>query len=200
MNLIDVTKTYPTKEACLEKLEKLRWPSGNICCIKCGIYEQDGKPTVTKMILAASKRKNGKVIPARRLYQCNVKECKYQFSVTEGTVFHRSHIDLQKWFIAVSLILNAKKGISSLQVGRDLGVSEKNTKSTWYLCHRIREAAIEAGILLTGVVEADETYIGPKKPRKGFPNPKKQDPYVVVALNGRAAAVVCALFLSKTPR
>jgi transposase-like protein len=182
MNLIDVTKTYPTKEACLEKLEQLRWPSGKICCIKCGIYEQDGKPTVTKMILAASKRKNGKVIPARRLYQCNVKECKYQFSVTEGTVFHRSHIDLQKWFIAVALILNAKKGVSSLQVGRDLGVSEKNTKSTWYLCHRIREAAQEAGIMLNGVVEADETYIGPKKPRKGHPKPKKQDPYVVVGM------------------
>jgi ISXO2-like transposase domain len=182
MNLIDVTKTYPTKEACLEKLEKLRWPSGKVCCIKCGIYEQDGKPTVTKMILAASQRKNGKVIPARRLYQCNVKECKYQFSVTEGTVFHRSHIDLQKWFVATALILQAKKGISSLQVGRHLGVSEKNTKSTWFLCHRIREAAKEAGILLEGIVEADHTYMTPKKPRKGKPYKKKETTDVVLGM------------------
>jgi transposase-like protein len=173
MSMINVSKVYSTREACLDKLEQLRWPNGKICCIKCGLYEDEkGKPAVTKFVTAPTiRKKTGKVIPSRRLYQC--KGCGYQFSVTEGTVFHRSHISLEKWFIAVSLILEAKKGISSLQVGRNLGVSEKNTKSTWYLCHRIREAAIETG-LLHGIVEADETFLHPRKPRKG--NPKVKNP------------------------
>ena len=186
MSLINVSRVYATREACLDKLEQMRWPDGKICCIKCGIYEQDGKPTVTKMVLTASQRKNGKIIPPRRLYQCNVKECKYQFSVTEGTVFHRSHISLEKWFLAVALIIEAKKGMSSLQVGRHLGVKEKNTKSTWYLCHRIREAAIEAGFeFLTGTVEVDETYMTPRKPRKGHPQPKPKEEMVVLGMRQR---------------
>ena len=184
MSLINVSRVYNTREACLDKLEQMRWPDGKICCIKCGQYEQDGKPTVTKMVLKASTRKNGKLIPPRRLYQCNA--CGYQFSATEGTVLHRSHISLEKWFIAVALILEAKKGISSLQVGRHLGVSEKNTKSTWYLCHRIREAAIEAGFeFLTGVVETDETYLTPRKPRKGQPKPKQKQEMVVLGMRQR---------------
>jgi transposase-like protein len=162
----------------------MRWPDGKIGCIKCGVYEQDGKPSVTKMVLKASQRKNGKVIPPRRLYQCNA--CGYQFSVTEGTVFHRSHISIEKWFLTTALILEAKKGISSLQVGRHLGVKENNTKSTWFLCHRIREAAIEAGFeFLTGVVEADETYFNPRKPRKGKPYVKNSEPMVVLGMRQR---------------
>jgi transposase-like protein len=186
MSLIDVTKTYGTKEACLDKLEKLRWPDGKIGCIHCGMYEdENGQPTVTRFITKPTKRKKtGDVIPPRRLYQCKNKECGKQFSVTEGTVFHRSHISLEKWFAAVTLILEAKKGISSLQVGRHLGVKENNTKSTWYLCHRIREAAVEAGFL-TGIVEADETYLTPKKPRKGRPYVKKEQRDVVLGMAER---------------
>jgi transposase-like protein len=184
MSLINVTRTYSNKEACLDKLEQIRWPDGKIGCIHCGVYEQDGKPSVTKMVLKASKRKNGKVIPPRRLYQCNA--CGKQFSVTEGTVLHRSHISLEKWFIAIALILEAKKGMSSLQIGRHLGVKENNTKSTWYLCHRIREAAIEAGFeFLTGTVEVDETYLTPRKPRKGAPKVKRQEEMVVLGMRQR---------------
>lgn len=187
MSLINISRIYATREACLDKLERMRWPDGRICCIKCGIYEdENGKPTVTKMVLSASQRKNGKVIPPRRLYQCKNKECKAQFSVTEGTVLHRSHISIEKWFLAIALILEAKKGISSLQVGRHLGVKETNTKSTWFLCHRIREAAIEAGFeFLTGVVEADETYLTPRKPRKGKPYVKNQETMAVLGMRQR---------------
>jgi len=190
MSLINVNKVYGTKEACLDKLEQMRWPNGKICCIKCGVYEdENGKPLVTKFVTSETirKGKNGKpdkVIPPRRLYQC--KGCGYQFSVTEGTVFHRSHIPLEKWFAAIALILEAKKGISSLQVGRHLGVNESNTKSTWFLCHRIREAAIEAGFqFLTGVVEVDETYLHPRKPRKGQPKVKRQEPMIVLGMRQR---------------
>lgn len=184
MSLINVSRTYATREACLDKLEQMRWPDGKVACIHCGVYEQDGKPSVTKMVLKASKRKDGRTIAPRRLFQCNA--CGKQFSVTEGTVFHRSHISLEKWFVAISLILEAKKGISSLQVGRHLGVKENNTKSTWYLCHRIREAAIEAGIqFLTGTVEVDETYLNPRKPRKGFPRVKNQERGAVLGMISR---------------
>jgi len=194
MSLINVTKTYNSKEACWDKLEQMRWPNG-VCCIKCGVTGEDekGNPRIMKFTTTATTRervskKTGKIrtvpIPARRLYEC--KECGYQFSVTEGTVFHRSHISLQKWFAAIALILEAKKGISSLQVGRNLGVNEKNTKSTWFLCHRIREAAIEAGFeFLTGVVEADETYLTPRKPRKGNPRVKNQEPMIVLGMRQR---------------
>jgi len=194
MSLINVAKTYHSKETCWDKLEKMRWPNG-VCCIKCGVTGEDekGKPRIMKFTTSESTRervskKTGKVrtvsIPARRLYEC--KECGYQFSVTEGTVFHRSHISLEKWFAAIALILEAKKGISSLQVGRHLGVKETNTKSTWFLCHRIREAAIEAGFeFLTGVVEADETYLTPRKPRKGHPKVKRQEEMIVLGMRQR---------------
>jgi len=187
MSLINVSRVYGKKEACLDKLEKMRWPDGKIGCIYCGVYEDNGKPTVTKFTTKPTvRKKTGEVIPPHRLYQCKNKECGKQFSVTEGTVFHRSHISLEKWFIAVALILEAKKGISSLQVGRHLGVKENNTKSTWYLCHRIREAAIEAGFeFLTGVVEADETYLTPRKPRKGNPRVKNHKEMVVLGVRQR---------------
>src|SRR5229473_4439966 len=188
MSLINVNRTYGTKEACLDKLEKMRWPDGKIGCIYCGMYEdENGKPTVTKFTTKPTvRKKTGEVIPPRRLYQCKNKECGKQFSATEGTVFHRSHISLEKWFIAVALILEAKKGISSLQVGRHLGVKENNTKSTWYLCHRIREAAIEAGFeFLTGTVEVDETHLTPRKPRKGEPKVKRQEELVVLGMRQR---------------
>ena len=185
MSLINVSRVYATREACLDKLEQMRWPNGKIGCIYCGEYENEkGKPAVTKMVLAASVRKNGKPIPPRRLYQCN--SCGEQFSVTEATVFHRSHISIEKWFIAIALILEAKKGVSSLQVGRHLGVKENNTKSTWFLCHRIREAAIEAGFeFMTGVVETGETYLTPRKPRRGHPKPKQKEEMVVLGMRQR---------------
>ena len=190
MNLINVTKVYGTKEACLDKLEKMRWPNG-ICCLRCGITGTDdnGNPRVMKFVTNETTReryskKTGKTrtvrVPSRRLYEC--KECGYQFSATTGTVFHDSHISLEKWFMATAMILEAKKGMSSLQVGRHLGVKEGNTKSTWYLCHRIREAAIEAGTLLAGIVEADHTYMTPKKPRKGKPYVKKENRDVVLGM------------------
>jgi len=190
MNLINVTRTYGTKEACLDKLEKMRWPNG-LCCLKCGVTGEDesGNPRLMKFTTNETTRKRvskktGKVrtvrVPSRRLYEC--KECGYQFSATTGTVFHDSHLPLEKWFMAVAMILEAKKGMSSLQVGRHLGVKEGNTKSTWYLCHRIREAAIEAGTFLTGIVEADHTYMTPKKPRKGKPYVKKESRDVVMGM------------------
>lgn len=96
-------------------------------------------------------------------------ECRATFKVTCGTVFHGTNIALQKWFIAIALIMNAKKSLSSYQLARDLDL---NQKTAWYLMTRIRsEMAKKGGALLHGIIEADETYIG-GKPRKAN---KKED-------------------------
>lgn len=85
------------------------------------------------------------------------------YSVTVRTIFHKTKVDLQKWFLAVSLVLNAKKGISARQLARDL---EVNKNTAWFMLMRIRNAMREQGKLLEGIVEADETYIGGKERNK----------------------------------
>jgi transposase-like protein len=187
MHLIEVTRKFATKESCLRYLADLRWPNG-IVCLKCGIVGNDqfrkfttNETTRTRF----SKRKQSVVtvkVPSRSLYEC--KGCGYQFAATTGTVFHDSHLPLEKWFEAVAMILEAKKGMSALQVCRHLGVPKENYKSIWYLCHRIREATKETG-LLTGEVEADETFLTPRKPRKGKPYVKKEKNDVVLGMRQR---------------
>lgn len=116
-------------------------------------------------------RKGQKVtvkVPARSLYECLNPECGYQFSATTCTLFNDTHLPLTKWFLAVGIICNAKKGVSAKQLERDLGV---NYRTAWYLSHRIRKAMEEGNLWgetekMTGTVEADETYIGGKYDRR----------------------------------
>jgi transposase-like protein len=111
------------------------------------------------------KKENG----VGRVGRWHCSACKASFKVTHGTVFHGTKIPLQKWFLAISLILNAKKGLSSYQLQRDLDL---NQKTAWYMLTRIRaEMSKKGGALLQGIIEADETYIG-GKPRK---ENKKED-------------------------
>ncbi len=165
MNLIDLTKQFGSPEACNGYLEAMRWPDGEIACLKCESKK------VSKFTKQAGTRqrlnpKTGeletKAVPPRFLYICL--SCKYQFSVTTGTIFNDTHLDLEKWLLAVAVMVNAKKGLSALQMKRDLKVAYK---TAWYLNHRIREAMamIEGNDTepLTGTVEVDETYIGAKK-------------------------------------
>lgn len=150
MHLINVVAKFKTEDECIDHLIKLRWPMG-VCCIRCG------EQKVKEMRIAASTRKNGKFIPARRLFRCMRPECEgYQFTAKAGTIFDKSHLPLTKWFMAIGLITAAKKGMSALQVARCLDM-EGSYKTVWYLCHRIREAMQDGG-LFTGVVEADHTY------------------------------------------
>ncbi len=86
----------------------------------------------------------------QRIYQCLEKECGKQFSATSGTIFNDTHLGLAKWFLAIAVIREAKKGMSACQLQRHLGV---NYRTAWHLAHRIREAMQEEGGLLTGVVE-----------------------------------------------
>jgi transposase-like protein len=106
----------------------------------------------------------------RKLWKCF--SCRKQFTVTVGTIFEDSHIDLNKWLLAFYLLCSSKKGMSALQLQRMLGGSYK---TAWFMCHRIRWAMAEPAFVekLSGVVEADETYVG-GKPRKS--NRRKDDP------------------------
>jgi transposase-like protein len=166
MKLIDVTAKFRTDEQCLEYIENMRWPNGEIACVHCGEVGRVSK--ITRETKGDNKRS--------RIYQCLA--CKKQFSATSGTIFNDTHLSLTKWFLAIALICEAKKGVSAKQVERHLGV---NYRTAWHLCHRIR-AAMQEGGLLSGVVEADETYLTPKKPRKGKPYVKKETTDVVLGM------------------
>jgi transposase-like protein len=137
---VDPTE-FASELACLSYLEKTRWPQG-VRCPRCS-GERISKFTTavsTRSKKYISKRtgeaKDWK-IPARTLYECLDSTCRYQFTAKTGTIFSDSHLPLQKWFLAIALMTSAEKGISALQLKRELGVGYQ---SAWYLCHRIREA------------------------------------------------------------
>jgi transposase-like protein len=150
MNLYSLARKFPSEEHALAHLMKVRWPGG-IRCLAC---DHD------KCWLIESKGKTGK---PRRVFQCA--ECRFQFSATTGTLFHDSHLPLSKWFAAIALMVEAKKGISACQVQRHVGMTYK---TAWYVCHRIREAMSELNPEPLGgvgkVVEMDESFVGGKKP------------------------------------
>jgi transposase-like protein len=166
MKLIDVHKQFQTDDQCLDYIEKMRWPNGEMCCVHCG---EIGR--VSKITRETGKNKR------TRIYQCLA--CGKQFSATSGTIFNDTHLPLTKWFLAIALICEAKKGVSAKQLERHLGV---NYRTAWHLAHRIREAMQEGASLLTGVVEVDETYVGGKVKRKGKPYVKKDKKDVVIGL------------------
>ena len=172
MKLIDVTKAFQSDEQCLAYLEASRWPDG-VRCPTCGAKE-------ISRITRVSKSKNVRT----QLYQCLEKTCKGQFSATEGPIFHKSHLPLNKWFMAIALLVDAKKSMSALQLSRHL---DCNYRTAWYLAHRIREAMVDANApKLTGVVEMDETYIGGKQ--RGHKN-KKRNKDVVIGIRERGGQV-----------
>jgi transposase-like protein len=146
MNIYSLARKFPTEEDALDHLVKVRWPSG-IRCVKC---------FRDKCWIVESTNKTGK---PRRVFQCA--ECKYQFSATQGTLFHDSHLPLSKWFAAIALMVDAKKGISAMQLMRHIGMTYK---TAWYVCHRIREAMQETNSTPLGghgqVIEIDESFIG----------------------------------------
>ena len=137
--LPDLIQHFNHEEKCRDFLEQLRWPDGEIICPYCGV----------RGAYRCSDMKN---------YKCKRKECKRRFSVTVGTMMEASKIPLQKWFAAAWLITNHKKGISSCQLARDLGIGQK---AAWFLNHRIREMVIDkAPELLDNVCMVDEMYVG----------------------------------------
>jgi transposase-like protein len=165
MNLYSLAKTFPTEEHALAYWIKVRWPDG-VKCVACDN---------AKVYLIETKGTTGK---AYRKFECS--DCGLHFSPTANTIFHDSHLPLQKWFMAIALMTEAKKGISASQLGRHLQVSYK---TAWHLCQRIREAMQEPkGLKLGGesvTVEIDETYIGGTKRGQGVRAGKRSKTVVV---------------------
>jgi transposase-like protein len=140
-----------------ETLERILWPNGPVCP-HCGAAEN-----LTR--LQGKAHRTG-------VFQCN--NCHDQFSVTVGTIFEDSHIPLRKWLMAFALLCSAKKGISALQIQRELELGSYRT--AWHMAHRIRHAMSKEPLagLLRGTVEIDETYVGGKpRPEAGAPKAKR---------------------------
>ncbi len=143
INMIKLMDEFGTDDKCRDILEELRWPDGTHC------------PRCDSEKISRVK--------TRKQFDCD--SCGYQFSVLSGTIFHDTHLPLKKWFVAIYLTVESKKGISANQMKRTIGVSYK---TAWYLCHRIRTAMTEMNPKkLKGTVEVDEAFIGGKLKGRG---------------------------------
>jgi transposase-like protein len=136
--LIEAIRYFSDQDVCVKFVAQLRWPNGPECP-RCGSGEYS-------------------FLATRRVWKC--KACKKQYSVKVGTIFEDSAISLDKWLAAMWLIANSKNGVSSHEMGRSLGITQK---SAWFLLHRIR-LAMQTGTFqkLDGEIEVDETFIGGK--------------------------------------
>ena len=134
---------FPNERAAVEAIEARRWEDG-VVCPHC-----ESERTTS--------------LSGTFYHQCNNKECRKQFTVRTGTIFERSHIPLHKWLYAMYLLQTARKGISSMQLSKELGITQK---SAWFLLHRLREAFDIEAVRMDGEVEIDETYIGGKEANK----------------------------------
>lgn len=148
-SLIELLAAFPDEKTCVEHLEKLRWPEGIICPL-CGSV--------------------GKMYRLKRDFKYKCSDCSQTFSVRKGTIFEESRLPLQKWFAASWLVTTNRKGISSPQLAREIGVTQK---TAWFVLGRLREVAAKMGAVGGPVggpdgapVEADETYIGGKEKNK----------------------------------
>jgi len=177
MNIVSVYRQFPTEKSCIKHLETVKW-KGIPSCPYC-------------------KSTKSTPMPKEERYHCNT--CNTTYSVTVGTIFHNTKLDLQKWFLGVALMLNAKKGLSARQLARDL---EVNKNTAWFMAMRIRKAMLDDGALLKGIVEMDETYVGGKPRKGGRPGKRgrgtKKVPVVgMVQRDGKVIAKVSPTLTSK---
>jgi transposase-like protein len=152
LNLSSMSELFASEDKAREFFESIRWANGRVCphCQSKESYELTAKP--------------GSLNPVPRgTYKC--KGCRKKFTARLGSILEDSKIPFSKFVMAVHLMTSSKKGISSHQIARELGITQK---SAWFLCHRIREAMKKEPLagMLEGVVECDETYVG-GKPRRG---------------------------------
>ncbi|MCY3626814.1 MAG: IS1595 family transposase [Gammaproteobacteria bacterium] len=140
MNLLRVFEQFPDQASCIAHLENLRFGPKPYCPLCRGF-------------------KVARKSDSCRVGRWNCYDCGSSFNVLSGTIFQKTKIPLQKWFLAISLLLDAKKSLSSYQLSRNLNL---NQGSTWYLLQRIRVEMVskQSDIVLQGIVEADESYIG----------------------------------------
>jgi transposase-like protein len=137
LNLLNFFKRFPDEGSCWTELVRIRWPKGK-ACPRCG--QAMG------------------FVQTRRLFQC--RRCRKQISATAGTMFHQSHLPLQKWFWAIFMMATSPKGVSMRYLQKQLGI--KNYRTAWLLGHKIRHAMIqrEGRYQLKGKVQVDQIKIG----------------------------------------
>src|SRR6267143_1500624 len=137
--LQEAIKFFAVSRNCIDYLSAQRWPDGKIVCPTCG-------------------RDDARFMESQQTFQCKSRHPKRQFSIKVGTIFEDSPIGLDKWLLAVWMVTNCKNGVSSYEIHRDIGVTQK---TAWFMLHRIR-LAMQGDVVDTfgGEVEVDETYIG----------------------------------------
>ena len=143
VSTFEFLQRFPNEQTAIEYIEGRRWKNGSVVCPHC-----EGTRTTR----------------AKKDYQyhhCN--DCRKRFTVRTGTIFERSHIPLDKWLFAMYILQTSRKGVSSLQLSKELGLTQK---STWFLLHRLREACAIEAEPMRGEVEIDETYFGGKETNK----------------------------------
>jgi hypothetical protein len=179
--LLEAIRYFADMDVCIEFMSRMRWSNGPVCD-RCGGVEHS-------------------YLTTRRLWKC--KACKRQFSVKVGTIFEDSPLGLDKWLPAVWLIANSKNGISSHELGRALGITQK---SAWFMLHRIR-LAMQAGNLdkIDGIAEVDETFIGGKarnmhadKRAKNITGTGGKDKTIVVGALERSGKVRASVVQNRT--
>ena len=138
ISIIKICEMFPDEQAARSWFENLRWPDGNRTCPRC-----DSDQT--------SETKTGKPMP----YWC--RPCRKYFSVKVGTIMESSKLPLRTWVIALFLMSTNLKGVSSMKLHRDLGITQK---TAWFMAQKIRECWATDGVTLAGEVEVDETYVG----------------------------------------
>ena len=174
MTYFEFTKRVPTENDAIDYIVNTKYKNGFVCpkcgCIHKGIYQQKYN---------------------HRFLYCN--NCKYEFSALTGTIFENTHLDLRMWLYAINLVIVSRKGVSALQLRRELGMN--SYKGAWRMLHKIREAMAEDNHqnAFEAIVEIDETYVGgkPRKKNKHDDENKEDDDNLPKPKRGRGT--------SKTP-
>lgn len=144
ISILQLSEMFPDEESAVKWFEGQIWPNGERCCGKCG-----GLNTAVV--------KSGTPMP----YWCN--DCGSYFSCRTGTVLAHSKVSVRKWVFAIYLCSTSLKGVSSMKLSRDLGVTQK---TAWFMWHRLREVWQQTGAVFAGPIEMDETYMGGKEGKK----------------------------------